>query len=478
MLDEPEQDSRRASRRLRWLAALLLIIFLCGAIGAPVAGLALWRIRREPASAAVATSPPDVAVVTPASQESGSAEATLPADGVNRIAFIDLEAQINTIAPNGSDLRELTSGDDFFQFPAWSPDSTRLAAVAAGADGGRLVVLADTATPAEPLELYRSADERPFYLYWSPDSQQISFLANHPDGIGLHLADAAGSTVSRLFTVGQPVYWNWAEQGRRMLLHVGLTGTDARLAYVESSGDGSGDNIAQPGYFQAPGISASGRFWSFAAVDEDGDRSVVVQDSQDTARVATPHEGLAAMGWSPAEDVLAYIAPEIRASAFFGPLRLLDAATGASRSLSREVVVAFFWSPDGRSLAYFTVPHAEEPGINASRGARLAAVQAAPPLSPAAWQQGDGVELDLWIADVASGESRRLLTFRPTRIFLTQFLPFFDQYALSHRLWSPDSQALALPSASSGSPEIVIVSAVSGEVTPIMDGVIAFWSQR
>jgi TolB protein len=452
-------------------------MFLCGAVATPIAGLALWQARRQQTSAAEPIPPAATAEVESSQSLDLAPDGEPVVEVVNRIAFVDLDAQVNTIAPDGGLLRQLTDSEDFFQFPAWSPDSTRVAAVATGPDGGRLVVMNDEGEPgAPPDELYRSFDERPFYLYWSPDGQQISFLANHPEGIGLHLADVAGSNATRLFTVGQPVYWDWADPGR-MLLHTGFVGDNARLAYLDSNGDDSGENIARPGYFQAPGVSASGRYWSFAAVDEGGDRSIVVQDSQGATHTEQPHEGLAAMSWSPADDLLAYVSPEVRTTVFFGPLRLLIAQNGSVEVLSSRLVLAFFWSPDGQSIAYFTVGQAENPGTNASLGpSRVAARQAQQSIIPAL--QDEGIELDLWVADVASGDSRHLLTFRPTRIFLTQFLPFFDQYALSHRLWSPDSAALTLPVVSSNAPEIVVVSALTGEATAIAGGIMAFWSQR
>jgi TolB protein len=70
------------------------------------------------------------------------------------------------------------------------------------------------------------------------------------------------------------------------------------------------------------------------------------------------------------------------------------------------------------------------------------------------------------------------LSFSPTPLFLSQFLPFFDQYALSHRLWSPDSNALVLPIMVDGRAQIIVVDAERGEARRLANGISAFWSQQ
>lgn len=40
---------------------------------------------------------------------------------LNRIAYIDLEGRLFTVAPDGTDARLLSESNRVFQFPAWSP---------------------------------------------------------------------------------------------------------------------------------------------------------------------------------------------------------------------------------------------------------------------------------------------------------------------------------------------------------------------
>ena len=86
--------------------------------------------------------------------------------------------------------------------------------------------------------------------------------------------------------------------------------------------------------------------------------------------------------------------------------------------------------------------------------------------------------MDLWVVDVGSQDKRLLLKFSPSRTFSHQFLPFFDQYALSHRIWSPDSRALTIPILEEGVSHIAVVDLDREDVKLLSTGEIAFWSQQ
>jgi TolB protein len=81
-------------------------------------------------------------------------------------------------------------------------------------------------------------------------------------------------------------------------------------------------------------------------------------------------------------------------------------------------------------------------------------------------------------------ESFLITTFKPARSFASLLLPFFDQYALSHRIWSPNSDAVVLPILESDDTRdiagiyIVLIERRSGPPKRIAEGTIAFWSQR
>ena len=326
---------------------------------------------------------------------------------------------------------------------------------------------------ASPEPLYADAERGPFYLYWSPDSRQVSFLASHPDGMALHLVEADGSADSRLLTIGGPLYWQWTADSAQMLIHSGFSGETARLELIAADGDGTGDSLAAPGFFQAPGISADGRYLAYAEAMT-GNSSLVVVDNESDAVVEERHAGLVALAWSPTANQLAFTnGTEPDSASFVGPLRLLDAATGDVRLITNESVVAFFWSPDGRYLAALTIFSRNEGDITAQLP-RLPQKESASKPN----QQRNLPQLRLLVYDVVADEGRVLLNFVPTFTFATQFLPFFDQYALSHRLWSPDSGSLVLPMIEDGRNQIFIINVVTGQKRFLAEGLMPFWSPR
>jgi TolB protein len=61
--------------------------------------------------------------------------------------------------------------------------------------------------------------------------------------------------------------------------------------------------------------------------------------------------------------------------------------------------------------------------------------------------------------------------------FVDQILPYFDQYALSHRVWAPDSASIVLPLVdATGRTQIVVVPADGTDSRTIAHGESAFWS--
>ena len=140
-------------------------------------------------------------------------------DPINRIAFVNLEGQLVTIDPNSHNQHLLTPKGPIFQFPAWSPNGSYVAAIGSDQIGSGVYIMADQVNPDEPRKLHYGIVETPLYLYWSPDNYWVSFLANHPStGLGLNLAPIDGGA-SRLLTTGQPFFWDWTPNGKQLLIH-------------------------------------------------------------------------------------------------------------------------------------------------------------------------------------------------------------------------------------------------------------------
>jgi TolB protein len=189
------------------------------------------------------------------------------------------------------------------------------------------------------------------------------------------------------------------------------------------------------------------------------------------------HQGFAMLAWNPVSDVVALMSPPQASPHWFGPIRVLDAADGLLEPVMDEVALAFFWSPDGNKLAWLSpvaapdVQQVADVRTGSPRGGdrRSVPVQRVP------------VRLRLRVVDmdgVRSGAPRTLTTFSPSAAFVNQFLPFFDQYALSHRIWSPNSDALVLPMVGSDGVTRVVVVGLDGAVREIAQGDMPFWNVR
>jgi len=468
---ENERHNRGGCRLRRWLAAG------CGAVVLLLvaAGLALRALPRPPAallplpvpSATVTAGSPEELPTTPAPGESPSSDLS------GRIVFVNSLGQIGTVDPDSQNERLLTDEGRRFIFPAWSPDGNLVAAIGGDVTETGVFTLPDVAE-ANLTTLYSSAEFSPIYLYWSPDGRYVSFIAQTEEALGLHLAPAGGETASRLLHTGQPFYWHWLAGADEVLIHTNGSAADARLAFLKVDGVTPGDNLARPGFFQAPAISAGEEYVAFAELDAGNVRQLVIQNRDGEVEHQLPHFGPVALGWSPIDDVLAYISPlpQERQSLlnFYGPLRLVVAETGDVVTLASGAVIAFFWSPDGRFIAYFTVA-----GSGSEFNASLSGESPFSRRGNFVRQEGPP-RLSLWLADVASGQSRLLLTFQPSTIFLRQFLPFFDQYALSHRLWSPDSRALVIPLVEAETDRLYVIPVDRREIWPVAEGSAGFWS--
>ncbi len=397
---------------------------------------------------------------------------------INRIAYIDLNGRLCTINPDGSDQRVLTGQRRLFQFPSWSPTSEQIAAVGNNDNGGGLYVMSDKAqqTMLSP-ELYFSHNQFPFYQYWAPDGQSITFLTTHPNGFGLRIAYLTGKNY--LLTVGQPLFWTWTNQPKMLFVHSGFNNAEARLSFIGTEGDGFGENVARPGYFQTPGVSNNGRFFAFAQVDSFNNRSLVIENSENNEKQLFDQKGMLALVWNPADQKLAYLATDSIDQRPYGPINVIDAKNNQEQTITQKNAIAFFWSPDGQKIAYLVLPSPANGVRSSSRSdykpTDTMYTNGVVPFTLAMEEESPLLEFDLYIYDLKAQKEQFLYKCALPTTFMNQYLPFFDQYALSHRLWSPNSTHFMLPFID-GETAVLRVSSLDGHFTDIAEGLMPSWS--
>jgi hypothetical protein len=90
-----------------------------------------------------------------------------------------------------------------------------------------------------------------------------------------------------------------------------------------------------------------------------------------------------------------------------------------------------------------------------------------------------GIPLRLVFVTVGSGVIRSQKTVQVSDAFVQQLLPYFDQYALSHHLWSPDGTSIVLPLVSAdGVVHLSSIRADGSETRAVSVGISAFWPAR
>lgn len=405
------------------------------------------------------------------------------------IAYVGIDGNIYTMDQGGGRQRAITedakipdsAAGEFrlYQFPAWSPDSRRIAFIGVrGAQDtpGTASVFVAAPDGTDRQEVFTSHEQVPFYLYWSPDGERLSFLATVvATGNTILQTVPVGGGKAQIVDAGQPYYWAWSPDSRRMLIHAGgdaLSQSAERLAFLTLDGEVIEEGLTvRPARFQAPAWSPDGRRLLLAARTTRGESALLLADLQGAVeKELATFEGTVAFGWSPDGKKIAYIAGEDQQPGVIGRLTVVDAEKPtAIKTAQEDRIAAFFWSPDSRKIAYF-VPSVLSPTPEPDQAERSA--QSEQP-------QQVTVLLTLHVFDVQRGRDRRIATFQPTSQFLG-ILPYFDQYQRSATIWSPDSRNLVLPAyASDGKPGIWVVPASGAlEMRYLADGLLAFWSWK
>ena len=198
----------------------------------------------------------------------------------------------------------------------------------------------------------------------------------------------------------------------RLLVHSGGEGIAGFFGEVGPDGVATEPAAILAGAFRAPAVSSDGRFRAFVAAG-DGTRQQVVLETRDrTDSHAVDVFGMAAVAFGAGSNDLAFVAPAEpgRDVALpVGPLRLMDAASGQVRTLLGGTVLAFFWAPDGKTIAAIEVPAPGDDKVADADRAALISTRSAPAAAAPA------VKLRLSFVNAEIGAIRSQLDVRRSR---------------------------------------------------------------
>ena len=352
----------------------------------------------------------------------------------------------------------------YYQFPAWSPDDSRLAFI--GYQGNDQIAATSSVFTTAPdgtniVQAFSSGQYLPHTLYWSPDGRRLTFLTSTAGSTAsaLQIVPAAGGEATTL-DAGNPFYWSWAPDGTTIVVHAGGSGAAfrSRLAYLNVDGAVYEEGLSvRPAAFQTPAWSPDGSRLLVAA--QAGDQAELVMTNREGSLYRVLHRARTApaFAWSPDGNRVAYITRTINEEGVQANLHVVDAEERATEPLvltEETLVIGFFWSPDSEKIAYFV------PGtyVNPDN------------------EEQQTLFLTLHVHNLRRDASREVHRFVPTSQFM-QVVQQFDQFYLAARVWSPDSRNLLFAAYSQQGPGIMVAKADSS-LAPrrVADGLIGFWS--
>jgi TolB protein len=260
---------------------------------------------------------------------------------------------------------------------------------------------------------------------------------------------------------GVPFYFDWRADAQMLLTHVGGD-AEAKEGHSVSLLDvtnGKRTIVSRsPSVFGSPSWSHDGKWLAYGDTTNDQEKTALMIAAADgaTPKSFGTFPARITIEWSPTQPILAIASSSFPGDPLIENLQLVDIATGKSRQLVKGDFAAYFWSPDGKRILYT--------------------------------KRKPNSLLWMWsVVDVEDGKVHEIIDFIPSRPLLLVF-QYFDQYALSHRLWSPDSKQFVFagsagtdihPAVAAQNPSVYVVD-IQGQPSPqaLTDGHIAFWSPQ
>jgi hypothetical protein len=264
-----------------------------------------------------------------------------------------------------------------------------------------------------------------FYSVFAPgSSDRLAVLGNSQRGVGVAVVERSGSA-SDVLDEGVPYYFAWSPQGNGFVGHVG----ESLRQFDIGSGVGVDAFDVLPS-FRVPGVLENGSavyvttrnllgsagMSAIVKVQPDDEGVLAGAETETVARF----DGLGSLTISPDSSKMAILVEGTIGNARIGlqnnpaldrGLHVLDTGTDAITTVSSTAALAVFWSPNNQMLAALAFDSV-----------------------------GDGKDWARWkVYDLEGQIVSQSPRFLLSRDFVIGYLPFFDQYAESVSIWSPDS---------------------------------------
>jgi TolB protein len=394
----------------------------------------------------------------PAQETPTTSPATSATNAVtNRIAYVGYNFDIYTITPEGTDKRRLTLQDGLYTWPIFSPNGDRVALSSFSADplGPGKALYSVEISDNKLTPLFKDAPGAgpaigpriPHYGAWSPNSNYLAFLAMGEQDLSLYIVPGSGEEETRLVTSGSPLYLTWSGDSQSLLIH---NGED--LLRMDMNAPGRLLNLeASSSMYRSPAWSPVSDSIAFLESQGSVETLYVARADGSKRKPVTRVQGTASFLWAPDGNRLAVGQSLDTEDPFLQDVRVIDVETAEQRLLVERPVMSFFWSPDGSKIAYVTM-------------------------------NNDAAALQWRVVDSLTGEDSKVVDFQASPDQLT-LLAFFDQYVLSHQVWSPDSRHLVFSGTLTGdadeASQIFVVSVEAGALPrALARGFLATWSHQ
>ncbi|MFW2380987.1 MAG: hypothetical protein ACN4GZ_04440 [Acidimicrobiales bacterium] len=306
-----------------------------------------------------------------------------------------------------------------------------------------------------------------FYSVFAPgSSDRLAVLGNSRRGVGVAVVDRR-DVATEVLDEGVPYFFVWNPEGTGFVGHV-----DESLRQFDiDSGEGRDAFEVMPS-FRVPGLTADGAtvyvvtqnltggsgMSEVLKVPRDSDGTISSAGSTAVARF----DGLGSLTMSPDSSRVAISVEGALSTARVAfqstpaldrGLHILDTSTDEVTTITTSAVLGAFWAPNSELVATVAFDLI-----------------------------GDGNNWARWtVFDMTGAVVSRSPRFLLSRDFVGAYLPFFDQYAESVSLWSPDSTRFVYSGESMAGDSGIWLHQLpfdsEGPKTYLVgEGVVAFWS--